>query len=103
MKPIVVTLHLQCRDDVSASVLDWMVENLIAHAKQEFGSDYDEEWTGYNASPLQTSRIHGRAALDTDAIDNDRVWRQRGAPPSSITRHDVEWKDNDTGSHTPRR
>jgi hypothetical protein len=84
MKPIVITVHLQCRDDVPVDVLNWMAENLAAHAAHEFGNGYDPEWTGYDRSPLLYSRIHAHAALDTAVLENERVWRRAGAPPSSV-------------------
>lgn len=53
MKRIVVTLTLDCRDDVTPSVLAWMRDNLEEHAEREFGKDYDPEWTdGYQGPPL---------------------------------------------------
>lgn len=90
MKPIVVTMRLQCRDDVPDLALELMAEHLAEYASRTFGMDYDPEVTllGYDGSPLLKSFVAADAALDMDAIENDRVWRRMGAPPSSVTKHD---------------
>ena len=92
MKPIVVTVSLECRDDVPERVLEWMAENLATHALHTFGFDYDYDPGGmeYDASPLLTSCVRAQATLDREAIENDRVWRQRGAPPSSMSIHEPQ-------------
>ena len=40
-------------------MVEWLGENLADHALNEFGSDYDPEWTGYEGPPLN-GRIRAR-------------------------------------------
>ena len=86
MKPIAVTLHLQCRDDVPADVLSWIAESLADYVSTTFGVGYDptSHPFEYHASPLLYGRVYGQATADDDALDNERAWRSQGAPPSGV-------------------
>ena len=52
---VVITLTLDCRDDVPQHILRWMAENLVEHASREFGDYYDPAFvaTSYPGPPLQ--------------------------------------------------
>jgi len=53
MQRITVTIDIDCQDDIPDHVVEWMADNLADHAVQEFGNDYDPEWTdGYEGPPL---------------------------------------------------
>ena len=50
---VVITLTLDCRDDVPQAVLRWMAENIVHHASQEFEAAYRADYAdGYVGPPL---------------------------------------------------
>ncbi len=54
MKRIAITITLDCRDDTPKHVIDWMGDNLLEHARSEFGRDFHDDWLDgeHNGPPL---------------------------------------------------
>jgi hypothetical protein len=74
MRGVVIHLTLECADDVPPHVLDWMSGNLAEHAENEFGGDYEPEWTDpqYDGPPLL-----GVASVTIDGVETDYVETRR--------------------------
>ena len=68
MKQVVITLTLECADDVPPHVLEWMAGNLAEHASNEFLGDYEEEFVDppYPNAPLETDWITASVAVAFD-------------------------------------
>lgn len=75
MKRIAIMVTLDCHDDVPPQVIDWMAANLLQHAEQEFGNDFDSDFVGgrYERSPLPDD---GAAFVD---VRPESAWSIRRA------------------------
>ncbi len=64
MTRVVVTLTLDCRNDVPVHILEWMAANLAQHAEHEFDEDYDPSFVRprYIGPPLIGS-VEARAKI----------------------------------------
>jgi len=76
MKRVIITLTLDCPDEIPGRVLDWMAGNLVDHVDHEFCTDYEPEWLEpeYVGPPLDAIvdvAVNGRRV--------DSVFEQRAA------------------------
>lgn len=52
MKRITITITLDCKDETPPHVIDWMADNLLEHARTEFGREFQDDWLdGEHAGP----------------------------------------------------
>src|SRR5262245_49320385 len=68
MKCVVITLTLECADDVPAHVLEWMAGNLAEHAAHEFDCDYEPE---FSDPPYDGPPIAGDVTVAVNGVEVD--------------------------------
>jgi hypothetical protein len=72
MKRVIITLTLECPDDLPVHVLDWMAGNLTEYAEREFRLHYDPQCVEppFEGPPLARD---GDVAVDVTAIEDMTV------------------------------